>query len=74
MSPLATLSDKQRAMVLNASERIPPVWRNRFLEACTDQLFGLKQITDSDVSEAVYTVACRLHVNLAVEGGQCCHD
>lgn len=55
------LSDPQLNLVLVAAEQIPHAWRNRFLEAVADRLFGIRQITDTDVAEAVRYVGARMH-------------
>jgi hypothetical protein len=57
--PLA-LSDEQLVLVQQGSTGLPPEWHDRFLDAVTDQLLLLKNITDTDVTHAVAAVPVRI--------------
>ena len=57
--PLA-LSDEQLALVQQGANGLPPEWHSRFLDAVTDQLLLLNNITDTDVTYAVAAVLIRI--------------
>jgi len=60
MSSLA-LTDQQLDIVMAVAEQIPHRWRSRYLEGVADYLFGIKQISNDDVAEAVRSVGARFH-------------
>ena len=65
MTTLA-LSDTQLDLVMATAEQIPQRWRSRYLESVADRLFGLQQISDDDVAEAIRYVGARFHRNVEV--------
>ncbi|MFO1099285.1 MAG: hypothetical protein U1E81_13705 [Xanthobacteraceae bacterium] len=65
---MTALTDTQRSVVLEAAERVPDRWRERFIHAVTDRLLGLAPPTDEAVGEAIETVARRLNVNITLGG------
>ena len=57
--PLA-LSHEQLALVQQGAKGVPPEWHDRFVDAVSDELLLLDNITDADVNHAVTVVLLRI--------------
>jgi hypothetical protein len=57
--PLA-LSHERLALVQQGAKGVPPEWHDRFVDAVSDELLLLDNITDADVNHAVTVVLLRI--------------
>ena len=63
MSP-PSFNDNQIAALLDAAQRVPRMWRGRFLENVVDRLLVCGTPTDEQIAEAIGRVANRIGVNI----------